>query len=102
MGGLYLDKITGEWHFDVIEIDETHLVKMKAAENKKARPLINQDVWVIGGVSRYTKKIFMIRVPDRKIPTVDWIIKNYILPGTIIMTDSFKSYVNITERHNFE
>lgn len=49
--------------------------------------------WVFGGVERKTEKCFMIFVKKRNTATLlPIIIKEWILPGSIIMSDWLKAY----------
>ena len=38
-------------------------------------------------------------MPDRKIETLDGIIKKFVKPGTIIVSDTFSSYKKLAVRH---
>jgi IS1 family transposase len=86
----------------VVEIDETS-VKKKSKYNRGTR---HEDRWVFGGFDRTTKKWFGIVVGnDRTKPTLSSVIKKYIRPGTLIMSDSWPSYVSVDRNgdvHNLE
>ena len=43
-------------------------------------------------------RFFAVVVPDRKKETLDGVIKKFIKPGSIIISDSFASYKKLTER----
>ena len=47
-----------------------------------------------------TKKIFMTVVPDRSAPTLMAAIETHVEPGTLLMTDCWKSYsiLDVTEK----
>ena len=49
-------------------------------------------VWVFGGVERGTKRCFLVPVPNRTRPTLLAIIKEWILPGTTIISDEWGAY----------
>jgi transposase-like protein len=51
--------------------------------------------WIFGGVERETGRCFLVVVPDRSEATLLALIKQWILPGTIIYSDCWKSYHNI-------
>ena len=78
----------------VVEIDETFFVKRKY---DRGRPL--SSVWLFGGVERLTKKKFIVPLiddhQDRSAQTLIPLIKKYILPGTIIVSDGWKAYSSL-------
>lgn len=47
--------------------------------------------WIIGGIDRRLGKCFMVSVEDRDLETLEKIIRDRILPGTVICTE----YLNI-------
>jgi transposase-like protein len=47
---------------------------------------------VFGGVERGTNRCFLVMVPDRKQKTLLAIIKQYIAPGTTIISDEWSAY----------
>ena len=46
----------------------------------------------MGGICRETGQVFMRIVKDRKRETLQKIIKEYVLPGTVILTDCWAAY----------
>ena len=48
--------------------------------------------WVFGGICRETRQFFMVPVPDHTSDTLLNIIKDYIEPGTTIISYYWKSY----------
>ena len=54
-------------------------------------------VWVFGGIERETKNCFLTSVEDRSADTLVPIIKQHVLPGTIIISDCWKAYSRLTE-----
>ena len=78
----------------VVEIDETFFVKRK---HERGRPL--SSVWVFGGIERVTKKKFIVPLieenQDRSAASLIPLIKKYILPGTIIVSDGWKAYSSV-------
>ncbi|KCZ77661.1 hypothetical protein H311_01326 [Anncaliia algerae PRA109] len=73
----------------VVEIDETKLGKRKYNRGR-----VVDGVWVVGGIERTPeKKCFLVEVPDRSAETIEKIISLYVLPGSIVYTDCFKSYI---------
>lgn len=74
----------------IVEIDETHCGRRKYNRGRRT------GLWVFGGVERGTKgRSFMTAVPNRSAETLIRLIKVYIRPGTIIMSDLWKAYGRI-------
>ncbi|XP_045467379.1 uncharacterized protein LOC123675881 isoform X2 [Harmonia axyridis] len=53
------------------------------------------DNWVFGGIERGTKKCFLVEVPNKTEATYSALIERYILPGSIIVSDGWRSYGSI-------
>ncbi|KAF0746580.1 DDE Tnp IS1595 domain-containing protein [Aphis craccivora] len=70
---IFITKAVGK----VVEIDEGHRV---------------EGQWVFGGVERITGKCFLVPVERRDKNTLLELIKQWILPGTLIISDCWKSY----------
>lgn len=51
-----------------------------------------KGVWVFGGVERGTNSCFMVPVKNRKASTLVPIIKHFIKPGTLILSDCWLAY----------
>ena len=52
---------------------------------------------MFGGIGRRTRECFLIPIKDRTADTLIPLIKQYIRPGTTIMTDCWKSYSTLQE-----
>ena len=76
----------------VVEIDESKFGKRKYNKGRRV-----EGVWVFGGIERESKKCFMVPVEDRSSATLLPIIHQYVLPGTKIMSDCWKSYSTLSE-----
>ena len=84
----------------VVEIDETLVVRKKY---NKGRDLI--QTWLFGGIERTSKKSFVVPLLDplsneiqkRNKATLVPLIKKYIKPGSIIISDCWSAYVSLTE-----
>ena len=84
---------------DIVEIDETQMAKRK---NQQGRVLPNSDIWVFGGISRNTNKMFAVQVPDRTSASLIPPIQKYILPGTTIYSDSWSAYNGIVHAGDYQ
>ncbi|CAI6358935.1 unnamed protein product [Macrosiphum euphorbiae] len=70
-----------------VEIDES-----KFGKRKYHRGHAVEGQWVFGGVERGTNKCFLVPVEKRDKTTLLNIIKEWILPGTTIISDCWKAY----------
>ena len=77
----------------MVEIDESKFVKRKY---NKGRARVCEG-WVLGGICRETGQVFMRIVHDRKKETLLAIIKEYVLPGTVILTDCWAAYKDLQD-----
>ena len=83
-------KVGGE--LCVVEVDEAHLYT-----NKKniGRRIVGESYWVIAGICRIHKSIFFQITTKRDSEFIRNFIKNNIVENTIIITDSWKGYLNL-------
>ncbi|XP_071652821.1 uncharacterized protein [Temnothorax longispinosus] len=70
-----------------VEIDEA-----KIGHRKYNRGRLLKSNWIFGGYERESKKIFIVPVEDRTEKTLLACIKEWIMPGTTIVSDCWKSY----------
>ena len=75
-----------------IEIDESKFGKRKYHRGKRV-----DGLWVFGGIERESKKCFFEIVEDRSANTLIPIIKRYVKPGSIILSDCWKAYSLLKE-----
>lgn len=78
-------KIGGEGQ--IVEIDESKFGKRKYNVGR-----VIEGQWVFGGICRETREFFMVPVADRTSATLLEIIRNYIHPGSTIISDCWKAY----------
>ncbi|XP_058986215.1 uncharacterized protein LOC131806266 [Musca domestica] len=76
----------------IVEIDE-----YKIGRRKFHRGHAVEGQWVFGGVERETNKCFIVPVEDRSKQTLLPLIKKYIRPGSVIISDFWKSYDTLDE-----
>lgn len=70
------------------------LAKGKRTRNRHARPIPEQ--WVFGAYDVETKRGWIELVDDRSKETLLPIIQSWCLPGTIIVSDGWPAYNNIS------
>ena len=77
----------------LVQIDES-----KIGKRKYHRGHVVEGQWVFGGIEEDFRKCFIATVEDRSEATLLEIIKEWIEPGTTIVSDCWKAYVNL-ENH---
>lgn len=80
----------------IVEIDESKFGKWKYHRGRYV-----DGRWVFGGVERGTNKCFMVVVPNRSADVLLDIIRRYIRPGTIIISDCWRAY-NTLQHEGFQ
>ncbi|CAO3593752.1 unnamed protein product [Absidia cylindrospora] len=77
----------------IVEIDESKFGKAKHHRGHEV-----EGVWVVGGVEKTRqRKVFVTTVVDRGANTMKNVITRFVLPGSIIRTDFWRSYDRIEE-----
>lgn len=72
----------------IVEVDETKLGKRKYNRGHRV-----EGVWVVVGVERSAeRKVFIVPVERRDANTLQSVIREHVLPGSIIHTDLWKGY----------
>ncbi|KAF8789164.1 putative transposase-like protein like [Argiope bruennichi] len=71
----------------IVEIDESKFGKRKYNKGKRV-----EGAWVFGGVERDSNKCFMAVVPVRTSETLISVLKEWVLPGSTVMSDCWKAY----------
>ena len=76
-----------------VEIDESKFGKRKYHRGHRV-----EGQWVFCGGEKYDKsKSFMIPVANRKVATLEKLIKKWIKPGSIIHSDCLKAYSKLSQ-----
>ena len=70
-----------------VEIDESKFGKMKYHRGRFV-----EGQWVFGGICRETKACFLVPVERRDKDTLIPVIRAQILPGTCVISDTWKAY----------
>ena len=76
-----------------MHVDESIISGAKLTRNNKARPVTEK--WVVGAYDTVKKVGMMRRVEDRSGDTLIDCIKEWCLPGTVIVTDGWKGYSTV-------
>jgi transposase-like protein len=76
----------------IVEIDESKFGRRKY---NRGHPVGGQ--WVFGGVERDSGRTFFVPVPDRSAETLVAIIRDWIEPGTTVISDCWGAYYHLEE-----
>lgn len=87
------EKLGGEGK--VVQIDEGKFGKRKYHRGHRV-----EGQWVFGGIEDGTRKCVMVAVDKRDENTLLPVIKKWIKPGTLIISDCWKAYINL-EKHGY-
>ena len=74
----------------IVEVDESKFGRRKY---HRGHPVRGQ--WVFGGVERESGRTFLVPVPDRTADTLVAIIRDWIEPGTKVISDCWGAYRNL-------
>lgn len=77
----------------IVEIDETHLVSRR---DSRGRILTGERYWVIGCIDRISKEVRCILTRNRTRNICEQFLNDNILTGTVVMTDRWRGYNNIS------
>ncbi|XP_046573684.1 uncharacterized protein LOC124281755 [Haliotis rubra] len=70
-----------------VEIDESKFGKRKYHRGKRV-----EGVWVLGGIERESRQVFLTTLTDRSADTLISAIEKHVAKGTTIITDCWKAY----------
>ena len=76
----------------IVEIDETLLTRRKYNRGR-----VIEKQWCFGGIERGTNKCFVVPVERRDAATLLPLIRQYVVPGTTIVSDQWAAYTTIKD-----
>lgn len=76
---------------DIVEIDQNQLLRKKY-KGEKATKSSSREKWILGGISRTTKKVFVKIVPERTVDNVLPILQDCIDSESFICSDTCNVY----------
>ncbi|KFD71256.1 hypothetical protein M514_16603 [Trichuris suis] len=79
-----------------MEVDETLYSKRKSHRGR-----LYPEQWVFGGVCRETGESFLVPVVNRSSRALIPLIRQYIRPGTTVMTDCWAGYRSLSSREDY-
>ena len=82
---------------DIVEMDETHIYSCKYS---RGRVLKGQKYWVLGAISRDTKRAKLFVTTKRSMPVINRFTHDNVVEGTHIMTDEWRGY-NELQKNGF-
>ena len=78
----------------IVQIDESKFGRRKYNRGHRV-----EGVWIFGGVEMTNeRKVFLVNVPDRSEETLLRYIDAHIAPGSIIISDMWRGYLNIESK----
>lgn len=80
----------------VVEVDEAKFGKRKFNCGR-----VIEGTWVVGGIERGSRNIFLATVDSRDEQTLMKVLQDNVLPGTHVITDCWKSYNNL-EKYGYQ
>ena len=83
----------------IVEIDETKLARRKS---NVGQILASEVEWVFGGICRHDKRAFKVRVTGRGMRHLIPLMKRFIAPGSIIVSDGWSAYSCIPQHQNWQ
>jgi hypothetical protein len=78
-----------------VEVDESYFFHRKYHRGGHRR-----GTWVVGLIERDSGRCWLEIVRRRDAQTLEQIIQNHVLPGTIIVTDAWGGYANVNHINN--
>jgi transposase-like protein len=78
------------WH--PVEFDEGYAVSKRKYNRGTLRPYQRSGRWLFGMAERWTGRVAVVVVPDRKLTTLRPIIEERIAAGALTVSDEFSSY----------
>jgi transposase-like protein len=82
----------------VVQVDETKLGKRKYNRGHRVA-----GAWVVVGVEKTAeRRVFAEVVANRSCETIEGVLERHIAEGTILHTDMWKGYSNLSTRFNIE
>lgn len=94
ISSIKLEKIGGVDH--IVEIDETCISRRKYNIGR-----LKKQIWIVGGICRETKNIFLEITNKRDSNTLKSIISSNVNPQSTIITDAWRGY-NFLKNENYQ
>ena len=79
-----------------VEVEEFHMTIRKFYRSRVLRNEMKQ-IWVFGGIERGTNRFFLLQVLSKDRETMMNLIKRFILPETLVVSDGWKVYSELQQ-----
>ena len=79
-----------------MQIDES-----KIGKRKYHRGHVVEGQWVFGGIEEDSRKSFIETVETRTEETLLNLIREWVAPGTVIVSDGWKAYANLWKQYGY-
>jgi len=90
-----LDNIDANGNHLYVEVDESYYF-----HRKYHRGVFRRGKWVVGIGERQTGRCWLEIVARRNARTLERIIADHVLPGSIVVTDAWGGYANVGQMNN--
>ena len=82
----------------IVEVDESLVGNRKYNHGRRVK-----GKWILGGVERGSNQCFLVECDNnhRDHHVLTPLIKQRVRPGTLIITDGWRAYLNLTHSQNF-
>lgn len=81
-----------DWQPKVVEVDESPFFEMRSESDKWEK-----GHWVFGGTERGSGKSFLVDLPNREDETLENALVQYVLPGSIIVSNASRNYIDFEQ-----
>jgi hypothetical protein len=75
---------------NMVEIDDSKFVRRNYNRGHKVK-----EQWVLGDVERESRKTNLVPIPDRTADTLMAVLRDWIEPGTSVISDQWSEYRDI-------
>ena len=80
----------------IVQVDETLIFHRKYGVGR-----IPRQIWLVGGVClTQPSSFFLVMLENRNANTMTQVLSNWVYPGSVLVTDAWRSYISAATRSN--